>query len=375
VINFVSNQPRGLGNGGVSALSAAACAALETRYAVTYVGPIDPVVDPIAKARSRALRACGLGGDFAAFSDSRLRRIAGEVERQARADAALDVYLGFTSWVLTRPPRSYLALGDCTFHDYIGVFHDRRRFRAGDLRRIETAEARWLRAAAHVLFTSDWAAGRATRQYGLDPARVGVVGTFGNVEPPERDAFAGGASFAFVSTDFAAKGGHIVLEALRELGSRHAQARLIIVGAPPTGGLAGPGVEYAGFLRKDVPAELSRLRAILASSVAVVHPTQADISPLLLVEAAQFGCPAIAPRAFAIPELVEHRRTGLLVDAPPTPRAVAAAMAWMLEHPDDYALMRAAAWRRAQATDARARYGAQLLVRVDAALAETRAAA
>ena len=133
--------------------------------------------------------------------------------------------------------------------------------------------------------------------------------------------------------------------------------------------LLGPGVAYAGFLRKDVPAELSRFRAILSSSVAMVHPTQADISPLLLVEAAQFGCPAIAPRAFAIPGLVEHQRTGLLIDAPPTAPAVAAAMAWMLEHAQDYAEMRAAAWRRARARHARARFEARLLAQVDAVLA------
>jgi glycosyltransferase involved in cell wall biosynthesis len=258
---------------------------------------------------------------------------------------------------------------------WCGAWADRRRFRAGDLRRIEAAEAHWLRAAAQVLFTSDWAAGRATQQYGLDPARVGVVGIFGDVEPPEQDAFAGGASFAFISTGFSAKGGPIVLAAFRALRARHPDARLVIVGATPNVGAVGPGVEYAGFLRKDVPEELAQFREILASSVALAHPTRADISPTLLVEAAQFGCPVIAPRAFAIRELVEHQRTGLLIDAPPTAPAVATAMAWMLEHAQDYAAMRAAAWRRARATHARAVFEARLLAQVDAALAETRAAA
>jgi len=356
-------------------LSDAACAALAARHAVTYVGPIDPAVDPVAKARSKALRVSGLGGDFVAFSEARLRRIASEVERQARPDAALDIFLGFTSWALSRPPRPYLALSDCVFSDYIGIYHDRRGFRAADLERIEQAEAGWLRAAARALFTSDWAAARAIGRYGLDPARIGVVGIFGDVEPSERDAFAGGKTFAFISTDFAAKGGPIVIEALRELRARHPEARLVIVGAPPTGGTFAPGVEYAGFLRKDVPAELARFRAVLASSVALVHPTRADISPHVLVEAAQFGCPAIAPRAFAIPELVEHERTGLLIDAPPTVEAVATAMAWMLEHPRDYAQMRAAAWLRARAMHGRSRFEARLLAQVDATLAETKVAA
>ena len=64
-----------------------------------------------------------------------------------------------------------------------------------------------------------------------------------------------------------------------------------------------------------------------------------------------------------------------MVDAPPTPDAIATAMAWTLEHPEAYAEMRAAAWRRARAMHARARFEARLLAQIDASLAETMAAA
>jgi glycosyltransferase involved in cell wall biosynthesis len=366
MINFVSNLPRELRSGGFSAMNAAACAALAKRHAIAYVGPIDPPTGAVGKAISKTLRVTGLRGDFPAFSEQRLLAVAGEVERQSRPDARLDFFHGFTPWILTRPARPYVAWSDCTFGDYIGAYHDRARFRADALARIEAAEARWLGSARRVLFTSRWAAGRAIADYGLDPARVASVGIFGEVEPPERDAYDGRPRFAFVSTDFEAKGGPIVLEAFRRVRQTHPLAQLTIVGAPADVA-AEPGVEHAGYLRKEVPEQYRRFRDILGSAVAVVHPTRSDIAPLLLVEAGLFGCPAIASRAFAIPELVAHEASGVLLDAPDDPGAVAAAMRWMLEHPT---ALRAGAWRKSHGEHGKQRFEAGLLGFVDEALAE-----
>ncbi|HEY1427399.1 MAG TPA: glycosyltransferase family 4 protein, partial [Caulobacteraceae bacterium] len=371
----VSHLPKDLRTGGFSAMNAAACAALETRHPVNYAGPINPPVVAWEKAVSKALRLSRLGGDFSTYSERRLRAIAQAVELEARADARLDFFHGFTFWIATRPTRPYIAWSDCTFADYIQIFHDRSSFRAEDLARIEQREARWLRGARRVLFTSEWAARRAIEAYGLDPAKVGSVGIFGELEPPAADIYAGAPEFAFVSTNFAAKGGPVVLEAFRRVRQSYPHARLTIVGAPQAETTGEPGVSYAGFLRKEDPGDLARFRAALAGARAVVHPTRSDIAPLLLVEAALFGCPAIASRAFAIPELVSDGESGLLLDAPGEPSAVAAAMTWMLANPDAYAGMRAAAFQRSRKLSSKAQFEARLLAFVDAALAELQAAA
>ena len=73
---------------------------------------------------------------------------------------------------------------------------------------------------ADVLFTSHWAAERAVRDYSLDANRVGSVGIFGEIEMPARDAYEGRKEFVFVSTNFEAKGGRIVLAAFREVRKR-----------------------------------------------------------------------------------------------------------------------------------------------------------
>lgn len=48
----------------------------------------------------------------------------------------------------------------------------------------------------------------------------------------------------------------------------------------------------------------------------LVHPTREDTNPLVLIEAAYFGCPSISVRDFAIPELVLDNQTGFLIDRP-----------------------------------------------------------
>jgi len=371
VINFISHLPRDLRSGGFSAMNAAACAALAAAYPLTYVGPIDPPVGSWDKAASKALRVSGLGGDFPTYSTRRLGLIANEVERLAAPNAALDFFHGLTMWSARAPRRPYAAWSDCTFGDYIDIFHDRARFRADDLARIARAEGAWLRLARRVLFTSDWAAERAVSQYGLDPAQVASVGIFGEIEPPTQDAYAGGAAFAFVSTDFEAKGGAVALAAFRQLRDTYPEAKLTIVGASPGDISNERGVSYAGYLRKEVAEEHQRFREILGTAVAVVHPTRSDIAPLILVEAALFGCPAIASRAFAIPELVEHGETGWLLDRPADPGELAAAMKRLLDQPDDYPRLRANAWRRARDLHGKDRFETRLRGVVADAMAET----
>ncbi len=374
MINFVSNLPRDLRSGGFSAMNAAACAALARRHALTYVGPIDPPVVPWERAVSKAMRLAGLGGDFAAFSERRLDAIAREVERRADRGAELDFFHGLTPWIATRTGRPYVAWSDCAFADYARIYHDRARFRADDLARIEAAEARWLKGARRVLFTSEWAAGRAVSSYGLDPARVASVGIFGEAEPPACDAYAGGQAFVFVATDFEAKGGPVVLAAFRRVRQTHPQATLTVVGAAPPDISGEPGVSYAGYLRKEIPAQYARFREILGAAVAVVHPTRSDIAPLLLVEAALFGCPAIASRAFAIPELVREGETGWLLDDPGDVGEVAAAMRRLLDDPD-YGRLRVGAWDRARTDHGKDRFEARMLAAVDQALTEAGMAA
>src|SRR5262249_49077081 len=168
----------------------------------------------------------------------------------------------------------------------------------------------------------------------------------GEIEVPTGDEYTGAKQFAFVSTDFDAKGGPTVMSAIRKLRRRHTDASLIIVGAQPPNWSNEPGVTVVGYLRKEVPDEYARFRRVLAGARALVHPTKSDISPLIIVEAGYFGCPAIASNRFAVPEMVDHGVTGVLLEDV-SANAVADAMVWMLENESSYQEMRRRARARA----------------------------
>jgi glycosyltransferase involved in cell wall biosynthesis len=353
-------------------MNAAAFSAINAFEPSYYVGPINPPVVLWEKALSKCRRVAGSQGSFFFFSERRLKSIADEFQAKYQRDARLDFFHGFTPWILTRPEHPYIAWSDCTFRDYVDIFCGREQFGHGDLGRIERAEAAWLRSASRVLFTSDWAAKRAISQYRLESYRVSSVGIFGNIEMPARDAYMGGKDFVFVSTNFDAKGGRVVLSAFRELKKHHSDATLTIVGDRPTDLRVEPGIAFTGFLRKEIRHECQRLQDILGRARALVHPTKRDVSPLLIIEAGYAGCPVISSRRFAIPELVDHGRTGLLLDDPFQASTVAQAMCWMLDNDEEYQQMREAAWEKTRRVHSRSKFEQRLLASVPEVLAGDR---
>ncbi|MFL5304409.1 MAG: glycosyltransferase [Polyangia bacterium] len=71
----------------------------------------------------------------------------------------------------------------------------------------------------------------------------------------------------------------------------------------------GPGARFAG------PLDLSRKRRLLAAARCLVVASEvAETSSLVALEALASGTPVVAWRAGALPEIVEHGRTGFIVD-------------------------------------------------------------
>lgn len=125
----------------------------------------------------------------------------------------------------------------------------------------------------------------------------------------------------------------LAIEALRIVRREFPDATLDLVGKGPwksqveqqavDAGLAG-SVDFLGD-RNDVPE-------LLAQAACLVLPSDYEGCPLTVIEAMAAGVPVVATRVGGVPELVEHDRTGLLVE-PGDAHALASSLCELLRDP------------------------------------------
>ncbi len=196
------------------------------------------------------------------------------------------------------------------------------------------------RGAAAVLSMSEFVKESLERDYGVDPARIHVVGAGPNVVPAPGDL--GGRrekAIVFVGRNFVPKGGVDLLEAFRRVRRDHPDAELWIVSASGPADLP-EGAVFHGLVGKD------ELRRLYSRASVFALPTLREAFGLSLVEAMAFSLPVVATRIEAIPEIVSDGETGILVP-PRDPAALARALSALLDDPVRARLLGAAGRARA----------------------------
>ena len=141
------------------------------------------------------------------------------------------------------------------------------------------------------------------------------------------------------------KGIDVLLDAWKDVAAKMPHARLLIVGHGPRRAFLERQTDEAGlngtvrFLGEvtDVVPDLQR-------SDAFVLPSRSEGLPNALLQAMAAGLPCIATRVGGVPELIEDRVNGRLVD-PEQAGELAEALLWMFQNPVEAARYRAAARR------------------------------
>ncbi len=198
------------------------------------------------------------------------------------------------------------------------------------------------RGAVAIFAMSRAAKASLVADYGVDAARVHVVGAGPNVEPGTREV--GGPreeAVLFVGRNFVPKGGPDLLEAFAAVRLAHPAAQLWIVSRSAPRSLP-PGVTFHGELGEEALARLYARASVFAL------PTVREAFGLSVVEAMTFGLPVVASRIEAIPEIVSDGESGILVP-PCDPAALGRAIAGLLADPVRARLMGAAGRARALA--------------------------
>lgn len=191
------------------------------------------------------------------------------------------------------------------------------------------------RNAAGIFTMSEFVRSSLRDDYGVDPARVHVVGAGPNVVPAASDlGLHREQRILFVGKSFVPKGGPELLEAFSRLRRDHPALRLELVSSSAPATLP-EGVTFHGLLGREALARLYASASIFAL------PTLREAFGLSFLEAMAFALPVVGSRIEAIPEIVSEGETGLLV-APRDPAALAKALSDLLADPVRTRLMGAA---------------------------------
>ena len=200
------------------------------------------------------------------------------------------------------------------------------------------------------LFSTEWSASSAIRDYGADPSRVHIIPWGCNIDDADipdgesRVDSDGPCRLVFIGVEWERKGGAIAVEALRKLRADGHNATLDIVGATPPPEMQGDGVVAHGFLNKDTSEGREKLRAIMRGASFLFVPTRQDCSPMVFAEANSFGIPVITTDTGGVSGIVRESVNGHML---PIEAGAAdyADLIWKTWSANSYAGMRTSARR------------------------------
>jgi glycosyltransferase involved in cell wall biosynthesis len=181
------------------------------------------------------------------------------------------------------------------------------------------------RAVDKLVCASDFARDRYV-DAGWPEERIAVK--YNTAPDPTLRRVGAGEGFVFLGRLGPEKGVDLLLEAWRRAFAKGDET-LTVIGSgesrPPS---PPPGVEFVGRL-----PHAEALTALVRARALVVPSQSYEVFPRVVVEAYGLGVPVVASRLGALVELVEHKRTGLLV-AHDKPEELAAALRNLAANPE-----------------------------------------
>ena len=183
------------------------------------------------------------------------------------------------------------------------------------------------REATRVFIMSRHVGRSIIEHYGLDPKRISCVYAGSNIgltaAPLDNDGYSN-QRILFIGIEWERKGGPILIEAFKRVRETLPDATLVIIGATPEIHL--PGVEVIGRVPMD---EVEK--HLLKASVFCM-PTKVEPFGIAPIEALVHKIPVVASRIGALPDIIRHGETGLLVAADSVDE-LAAALVTLLSNP------------------------------------------
>jgi glycosyltransferase involved in cell wall biosynthesis len=229
------------------------------------------------------------------------------------------------AYLRTEIPIVYIS--DSTFRlmtDYYPAFSNLPAF---NKRWGEEIEQRAISRADVLIYSSDWAADSARRDYLCDDSKVHVLPFGPNLDevPPReeimriRQVHDGGLKLLFMGVEWERKGGEMAFRTMVELNGRGIDTVLTVCGCKPPDAFRHEKLRVEGFLDKNRKEDAERLDSLMKDATFLIHPARAECFAMVFAESAAYGLPVITTLTGGISSYVRESETGFLLplDAPP----------------------------------------------------------
>jgi alpha-maltose-1-phosphate synthase len=181
--------------------------------------------------------------------------------------------------------------------------------------------------ARHLFVVGRIMADSMIEDYGVPEERISIVSGGSNFHPlPEPKQRTHEPVILFVGRFWEHKGGPPLLEAFREIRSQLPDARLVVLGTDEP--RPEPGVEVLGTID-----DRERVAELYANAAVFCLPSRWEGFGGSLAEAMGHSLPCVTTAVGALPEVVLHEETGLVVP-PEDPDALGAALLRILSDPE-----------------------------------------
>jgi starch synthase len=165
----------------------------------------------------------------------------------------------------------------------------------------------------YIFTRSEWVRNSFIEDFGVSKEKVINVGTGVNLDtiPPAYAKDYDNEGILFIGTDFQRKGGENLLEAFGKVKKKFPRARLTIIGVNLND--IPDGVQCLGFLDQNSVSGRDKVIEAYRNSSIFVMPSLYEPFGNVFLEAMAFMVPCIGTETCAMPEIIEHEKTGLLV--------------------------------------------------------------
>jgi glycosyltransferase involved in cell wall biosynthesis len=255
-----------------------------------------------------------------------LKQFARQIDR-CLSQSDSDIVISPTSYTLTylKSKQPLVCWADATFAELIDYYPFHTNLCKESIRNGLAMEQAVFDKCKLAIFSSDWAANSALRNYRIEPAKVHVVSYGANIDCQRRLADiqrtaqsrpSNCCQLLFMGVNWQRKGGEIAVAVATALNQAGLKTELTLAGCQPPADQPLPEfVRSLGFISKSTQAGRDQIDRLFQESHFLILPSQADCAPMVLAEGNSFGLPSLSTHVGGIPSVVKDGVNGKLFAA------------------------------------------------------------